>query len=142
MILTDESNNSFSFTFSKTSNAYLLNAGILPAGFYNYTAQVSYGTNNYKESGKFQIKPLLLEANKTVANHQLMQNIAEKYGAKMYYPNQINNLTKVITANDNITSVIYEENDLKELINLKWIFFILIILLSLEWFLRKRNGAY
>ena len=84
----------------------------------------------------------MLEANKTVANHQLMQNIAEKYGAKMYYPNQINNLTKVITANDNITSVIYEENDLKELINLKWIFFILIILLSLEWFLRKRNGAY
>lgn len=140
--LTDEESNAYNFVFSKTTKAYLLNAGILPPGFYNYEAKVAFATKKYTESGKFQIKQLLLEANNTVANHQLMQNIAEKFGGKLFYPKELNELENVLRTNDNIASVIYEENDIKELINLKWIFFVVIVLLSLEWFLRKRNGAY
>lgn len=140
--LVDESGVKYAFVFNRTTTAYLLNAGILPAGFYSYKAKVNFGSKDYIESGQFQIKPLLLEANNTIANHQLMQNIAEKFGGKLFFPNEIELLGKVVLANDNITSVIYEENDLKELINLKWIFFVLITLLGLEWFLRKRNGAY
>ena len=100
------------------------------------------GAKDYLETGKFQIKPLLLEANNTVANHQLLQNIAQKFGGKLFYPQQMDDISKSIMANSNITSIIYEENDLKELINLKWIFFVLLALVGLEWFLRKRNGAY
>ena len=33
-------------------------------------------------------------------------------------------------------------NELKDMIELKWIFFLLMALISAEWFLRKRNGAY
>lgn len=128
--------------FNRTSTSYILNAGILPAGFYNYKAKVTLGTKDYVETGKFQIKLLLLEANSTVANHQLLQNIAQKYGGKLFYPLQMDGLAKAINTNNDITSIIYEENDLKELISLKWIFFVLLMLLSLEWFLRKRNGAY
>lgn len=138
----DEKANEYNFVFSKTSTAYILNAGILSPGFYNYTSKVAFGTKNYTQIGKFQIKKLLLESNNTVANHQLMQNIAEKFGGILSFPKDLNNLENVIKSNDNITSIIYEENDIKELINLKWIFFILLLLLSLEWFLRKRNGAY
>ncbi len=140
--LVDENDTKYNFVFNRTTTAYLLNAGILPAGFYKYKAKVKFGTKDYTETGQFQIKPLLLEANNTVANHQLMQNISEKFGGKIFYPNEIELIEKIILANDNIASVIYEENDLKEFINLKWIFFVLILLLSIEWFLRKRNGAY
>ncbi|PIZ06313.1 MAG: hypothetical protein COY57_02665, partial [Flavobacteriales bacterium CG_4_10_14_0_8_um_filter_32_5] len=66
----------------------------------------------------------------------------EKLNGKMLYPNQLNQLAEMINKDNNIASIIYEETDLKELINLRWIFFILLGLLSLEWFLRKRNGAY
>ncbi|MDF1673312.1 MAG: hypothetical protein P1U41_07380 [Vicingaceae bacterium] len=140
--LVDENDVKYSFVFNRTTTAYLLNAGILPSGFYTYNAKVKFGEKDYTEMGQFQIKPLLLEANNTVANHQLMQNISEKFGGKLFFPKEIEQIEKVVLANDNIASVIYEENDLKELINLKWIFFLLIILLGLEWFLRKRNGAY
>ena len=140
--ITDENGVSYNFDFNRTNTAYLLNAGILPAGFYNYQAKVKLGTKDYTESGQFQIKPLLLEANNTVANHQLMQNIANKFGGKLFLPAQTEQLADVVLADDNIASIIYEEHDLKELINLKWIFFVIIMLLGLEWFLRKRNGAY
>ena len=138
----EENGGQYNFVFNRTSNAYFLNAGILPVGSYNYKAKVTYGTQDYVETGRFQIKQLLLEANNTVANHQILQNIAQKFGGKLFYPTQLEELSNAITANQDITSIIYEENDLKELISLKWIFFVLLSLLSLEWFLRKRNGAY
>jgi len=140
--ITEENGDKYNFIFSRTSNSYILNAGILPSGFYNYKAKVKLSDKELFATGKFQVKRLLLEANNTVANHQLLQNIAQKFGGKMFAPQQIDNLLKAINDNSNITSIIYEENDLKELISLKWIFFTLISLLSLEWFFRKRNGAY
>lgn len=140
--LINENGDKYNFTFNRTSSSYFLNAGVLPAGFYNYQAKVKLGVKDYLETGKFQIKPLLLEANNTIANHQLLQNIAQKFGGKLFYPEQMENISKAINENNDIASIIYEENDLKELISLKWIFFVLLALLSLEWFLRKRNGAY
>ncbi|PCJ01466.1 MAG: hypothetical protein COB15_00660 [Flavobacteriales bacterium] len=140
--LFEDAGDKYDFVFNRTSTSYILNAGILPAGFYNYKAKVKFGTKDYTETGKFQIKQLLLEANNTIANHQLLQNIAEKFGGKLFYPTQTGALAKAINENTDITSIIYEENDLKELISLKWIFFVLLALLSVEWFLRKRNGAY
>ncbi len=140
--LYEEDGDKYNFVFNRTTTSYILNAGILPAGFYNYKARVKLGTKDYVETGKFQIRSLLLEANNTVANHQLLQNISEKFGGKLYYPQQMENISKAINTNNDIASIIYEENDLKELISLKWIFFVLLTLLSLEWFLRKRNGAY
>lgn len=140
--ITEENGDKYNFVFNRTSTSYLLNAGILPPGFYNYRAKVKLSDKEFTATGKFQVKRLLLEANNTVANHQLLQNIAQKFGGQLFAPQQINNLLKAINDNSNITSIIYEENDLKELINLKWIFFVLLSLLGLEWFFRKRNGAY
>jgi hypothetical protein len=140
--LFEDGGDKYDFVFNKTSTSYMLNAGILPSGFYNYKAKVKFGTKEDIETGKFQVKQLLLEANNTIAKHQLLQNIAEKFGGKLFSPKQTEELAKAINSNKDITSIIYEENDLKELISLKWIFFVLLTLLSLEWFLRKRNGAY
>lgn len=140
--LKDENGSQYDFTFNKTSNAYMLNAGLLPVGFYEYVATVNFGDKTYLETGKINIKQLLLEANNTVANHQLLQNMSERFSGKLYYPKQMLSIEKDINADNNIASVIYEEKDLKEIINLRWIFFVLLMLVSLEWFIRKRNGAY
>ncbi len=140
--LKDDNGASYKFIFNKTSKAYILNVGLLPVGFYSYVATVNYGDKNYTETGKINIKQLLLEANNTVANHQLLQNITEKFSGKLFYPKQLKEIEEAINANNDIASVIYEEKDFKELVHLKWIFFLLLALLSFEWFLRKRNGAY
>jgi len=140
--LTNNENKKFNFVFNRTTKAYFLNAGILPPEVYEYTANVSLGEKNYKQSGKFQVLPLVLEANSSTADAQLLQNLAQKFGGKMVFPNQMEEIASLIEQNKNISSIIYEEHDIKEWIHLKWIFFLLLLLITLEWFFRKRNGAY
>ncbi len=140
--LKNEDGKKYNFVFNKTTKSYFLNAGMLPVGSYEYVATVKLGDKTFTEKGQLQVNALLLEANNTVANHQLLQNLSEKLNGAMLYPNQLNQLAEMINKDNNIASIIYEETDLKELINLRWIFFVLLALLSLEWFLRKRNGAY
>lgn len=137
-----ENDNKYQYVFNRSSTAYILNAGTLPIGSYKYKAMVELGGKKYEEVGQFQVNEILMEANNTVANHQLLQNISEKFGGELFYPTEMQEIANIIEENNNITPIIYEEKDLKELINLKWIFFLILTLLSLEWFLRKRNGAY
>jgi len=40
------------------------------------------------------------------------------------------------------TSVIHSEEKFDNLLNLKWVFFLLLALISAEWFLRKYHGGY
>ena len=140
--VTNENNEEFKYSFNKTTNAYFLNAGIFIPGSYQYHAKVKLGDKQYAEDGEFQVARIQLEMNNTIANHQLLANLVKKHDGKLFYPSDMGNIPVSIQSNTNIASIIFEEKDLKELINLKWIFVLLIGFLSLEWFLRKRNGAY
>jgi len=140
--LKNEAGVDYQFVFNKTGNAYVLNAGILPVGSYSYLASTTFSGEQYAVKGPLQINPLLVELNNTVANHQLLQNVANKYNGKMVLPPTMNELEQLIKENTAISSVIYEETDIKEIIHIKWIFFLILALISTEWFIRKRNGAY
>ncbi|MDT8411116.1 MAG: hypothetical protein RQ875_01525 [Vicingaceae bacterium] len=140
--LKNEAGVDYQFVFNKSGNAYVLNAGILPVGSYSYIASTTFSGEQYAVKGQLQINPLLVELNNTVANHQLLQNIANKYNGKMVLPPKMNELEQLIKENTAISSVIYEETDIKEIIHIKWIFFLILALISTEWFIRKRNGAY
>jgi len=58
----------------------------------------------------------------------------------MVYPNQINQLASLIKANDNVKTVVYQDKHYSDLIDIKWVFVLILALLSTEWFLRKREG--
>lgn len=120
----------------------MLDAGILVPSLYQFVASTKLGDKTISQKGQFQVNQLVLEELNTTADYQLMQNLAEKHQGKMFYPSNMNELITSVEKNETISSVIYEEHDLKDWINIKWIFIILIVLLTLEWFLRKRNGAY
>ncbi len=60
----------------------------------------------------------------------------------MLYASELNQLPKMIESREDVKPVTYTQKKLKDLINLKWVFFLLIAFLSAEWFLRKRSGAY
>ena len=94
------------------------------------------------EKGEFSVSPIQVEFVNTVADHQLLYNLARKHDGSMVYASNLADLLGLIGDRDDIKSVSYTQKRLKELINLKWVFFLLLILLSAEWFLRKRNGAY
>lgn len=135
-------NKKYPFTFSKTSNSYRLNAGELPVGEYHYEASVKTNNKVLTDKGQFTISALQIEEANITADHQLLHALSKKHEGLLYYPSQLKQLTEVLLNNDKIKSISYSHKKLSDFIHLKWIFFLLLTLLSIEWFIRKRNGGY
>lgn len=138
--LKDDNGKLYNYTFSKKQTMYSLSAGMFPHGEYSYEAKVKYGDKLHTKSGVVMIKEILSERINTVANHQLLYQIAKQSGGKLYYQNQLDNLQKDILNSEQIKSITYTHKQLTDLVNLKWIFFLVVLTLSIEWFLRKYNG--
>jgi len=132
----------FTYTFNKTTNAYRLNAGMFPPGNYRFQAKTKVADKVLTQQGEFSVSPLVLEAVNTTADHQLLYQLARKHQGEMVYPAQLDQLAEKIKQREDIKPVIYNPKKLVDLVELKWIFFVLLLLLSAEWFMRKRNGAY
>lgn len=140
MVITDETKKQFTYTFSKTTNAYHLNSGNFPPGDYKYEAQVKVNNQIYLQKGEFSVKLLLVEFTSTTADHALLYNISKKTGGQLFYPKQLNDLQKKLLENNNIKTLVHEQKQTNDFINLKIVFFILLAFLSVEWFMRKYNG--
>ncbi|HYG50646.1 MAG TPA: hypothetical protein VD905_07065, partial [Flavobacteriales bacterium] len=132
----------FKYTFSKLGNMYRLNAGMLPPGEYAYTASATYGKKDYVKNGKFIVSAVNTELLRTEADHRLLYQMAANTGGKFYARNNMQTLVNDLDKNENVASVTYEETTMDDLINKKWLIIIPVLLLGLEWFLRKRAGGY
>lgn len=140
LTLKDFNQKTYNYTFSKKQNMYQLSAGLFPPGEYRYEAKVKYGNQFYSKSGIIIIKEIVLEKINAVANHQLLYQLSHESSGKLYYPSQLNQLQDHILASENIKPITYSSKQLSNLIHLKWLFFVILIFLSAEWFLRKYNG--
>lgn len=140
--LIDEEGKEFDYVFNRTNNAYQLSISSLQPGVYNYTATTKLEGQQKVSKGVFTIKKLELEQLESVANHNLLFQLAKKTGGKLFYPESLSQLNKLLLEREDISAVSYLNEEVEEIINLKWIFFILLFLFSLEWFIRKRGGAY
>ncbi len=139
---TGEGGKNYSYTFSRTSNAYHLNAGMMQAGAYTYTAQVKEGDQLYTKKGEFTVIPMQVETLQTVADHRLLYNIAGSHDGKMVFAHQLDQLAGMLESRDDIKPVIYSHTAKSPLLDIKWIFFLILLLASVEWFIRKWNGTY
>ncbi|WP_214228702.1 hypothetical protein [Pedobacter sp. B4-66] len=136
----NEEGKAYNFLFSRTETAYQLDAGMLPAGNYTYTATTTLGNKKHTAQGLFYVNALVAEYQQTIANHQLLNTMSVQTGGKMYMPQNLSHILNDISTNDQIKTLSYEDRKYEELINFKWVFALIVALLTLEWFLRKRNG--
>lgn len=138
LTLTNSNKKQYNYTFSKTSNAYKLNLGFLPPGEYKYEAKVKIGADLYVKNGSVLVKEIIAEKINTVANHQLLFQLSYRTGGKLFYPKQLDKLLEEILKNQLIKPITYSTNLITSILDLKWIFFTILLLLGIEWFLRKR----
>ena len=137
----NEAGKIFNYTFSKTENAYQLDAGTMPAGNYSYLSSTSIGGKRFEASGNFYVNAVIAEYQQTTANHQLLSTISKQSNGKFFMPADLMKIGDEILKNENIKTISYEDRKYDELINMKGLFALILLMLSLEWFLRKRNGA-
>lgn len=140
LLLKNEQNKIYNATFSKLDKSYQLDLGSLPAGNYSYEAVAKVGQRALTAKGAFYVNAMVAEHQQTTANHQVLQNMARQSGGKVVMPSQLLTLAQIIAESDRTKTIVYEDYTYTEWINVKWIFFWLLLLMSIEWFFRKRNG--
>ncbi|MFV0266726.1 MAG: hypothetical protein ACK5HT_06285 [Draconibacterium sp.] len=142
VVLKNSNDEDFNFTFDVQGEDYCLNAGHLPLGDYTFEAKVNIGSEEYTETGSFTVVPVNLENVVTRADHQTLYQLASLSGGKFYLPANTNQLIDELKTGNKPRAVNYYQEMVNELLNLKWLFFVLLLLLSVEWFLRKYWGIY
>jgi len=142
LTITDEEGNRYPYTFNRTAKAYHLNAGSLPVGNYKYSARVNFNGKILTATGEFVVSALNVETVNTIANHNLLYNLAVKRGGEMVFPSQTDQLVNKIESRDDIKTIIYTQLRYTEILNLPGLLALIITLLTIEWFLRKRAGRY
>lgn len=140
--VTGSEGQTYPFVFDKTASAYYLNAGKLPVDFYSYSVRVNRGDKQFTENGEFTVSSLSIEKTNTRADHNFIYNLAVNREGAMFYPSNLNELAQEISQREDIKPVIYSEKRYTEILNLPLLLVIILTLLSAEWFIRKRTGAY
>ena len=116
--------------------------GKLKGGQYNWSASTTFNGKKYQKQGVFVVDAVSQEQLNTRANHALLNQIAENSGGKFYNLKDGEKIISDLNNRNDIVNVTYEESTFNDFIDYKWLFFLLIIFLGLEWFLRRRAGSY
>ncbi|MCH8317410.1 MAG: VWA domain-containing protein [Bacteroidetes bacterium] len=140
--ITGEENNSWSYSFVNSEDYSRFEAGSLPQGIYRYHASCKISGKTESSAGEFTIKELQLEALNTTADHNMLRQLAEQTGGKFFLSEDIKQIAGHIIDSNIAKNIIHSKESLSELINLRWLLFLFLFLVSLEWFVRKYKGGY
>jgi len=136
--ITDEKGKTYPYTFSKQEKRYYLDAGLFNPGTYSYTAKVSLADGVQTKQGSFIVSAIHAELLQLEANHLLLRQIADKTKGKFLKLSSSTSLPATMTNSQKIKTITYSEHTTEPLITFKLLFWTLLILLTVEWFLRKQ----
>ena len=140
LTLTDEKKQTRRFSFANTEDGSPLRLGPLPAGLYRFQARATLGGQAQQDAGELLVQSQPLEALESKADHNLLAQLSRRSGARLYFPSQFDRLAQDILK-ANYKPVISSEEDMQDLINLKWILFVILVFLTVEWAARKYSGS-
>ena len=140
--ITDEDGHTYPYQFSANATAYSLNLDYFEPGEYSFSALAETTDTIYKESGHFVVNAWNMERSSMGANQKLLKRLARLSNGKVFFPSQVEQLNQFLLNRADFKPRSSFTQKLINLIDIKWLAFIIILLLAIEWVLRKRNGAY
>jgi hypothetical protein len=140
-VISNQQGDDFNYTFTKKGNYYTLDIGSLAPGRYSYAANANHSGTEYKETGQITVQEIQYELYNLEANHSLLYALAERQNGAVVNWNEASNISSVLTQNEDLKPVLYQYMQNKSIIDFKWLFFILMGFLGLEWFFRRYNGS-
>ncbi len=132
----------YDYLMDKVGSAYQLRVGRLPAGDYRYRATTSFAGNGYEAEGVFSIQRVDLETAVTTADWDLLRRVSAARGGRTVKEADLNALADELISASTAKPVLYQRVRTRPLVDWPWLLGIVIALLSLEWFLRRRLGSY
>ena len=139
--LFDETNKPLDFTFNREGDAYSLPVGRLSEGHYRYEATTALNGQVYRANGSFDVQAQDIETANLTADWPLLNQLANQFNGRMEPASRIKALQDSLLAKKH-TTLLRPNITAKPLIDYRWLFGLLLLCLSAEWFLRKRYGQY
>ncbi|MBT8233390.1 MAG: hypothetical protein HKO66_05260 [Saprospiraceae bacterium] len=142
LAIENEDGKTFEYTFSKENNFYFIDAGRFPEGNYKFKAATAFNGKSLTASGKFSIQSIIKEQYDLTAKHDILNQLSNKFGGEIIYPQNISKIDSLIASNEDIKPILYQKAETKPLMELQWLLGIILFLLALEWFIRRYFGGY
>ncbi|QMW06477.1 VWA domain-containing protein [Spirosoma foliorum] len=139
--ISDEKGVTRSFNYTPTAANSRFEISRLPEGAYRFKASVTVNEKAEQSSGQFVVRDLQLEALNTTADHGILRQLAQQTGGQFFTANQTDELVRKLTAQSHPARLTSTE-EMNELINWRWLFFVVLTLAAVEWGLRKFYGGY
>ncbi len=141
LLITAEGGKQYRYNYQNTRNNPRYAVQNLPGGVYQYTATTELNGEKLTASGRFSVQNLQLESLELTANHNLLRNVSEKSGGQFYHYQQQDQLLQQLKQLE-ARNVISADEAYDSVLSLEWLLALLLLLVSVEWFVRKFNGGY
>ena len=142
IVVTGANNEEYKFIFTRVSDYYTLDAGLLSPGTYRYHGKTVFNGQELEDRGTFLVQDIQLELYDLEARHHILQAISDQTGGKIIPLGDLSILKEELLNKTSIKPAYYENVSTSPLIYKKWLFFSLLLLLSTEWFVRRYMGSY
>ena len=126
------------FPFTLKNNSFEISLSNLKPG--DYTFNVSVGSNNISKNGNITVLPYDIEQQFGRANMNDLKNIAQLSNGAFFHINKVDELFSLILSDKRYTTIQKSTEKIVSLIERKWLLILIVLLLSLEWFIRKYKG--
>ena len=120
------------------NNSFNISLSNLKPG--DYTFNVSVGSNNISKKGAITVLPYEIEQQLVRANMNDLINIAQLSNGTYFHINKVDELFSLILSDKRYTTIQKSTEKIVSLIERKWLLILVVLLLSLEWFIRKYKG--
>ncbi len=137
----DSENEVFNYEFLKIGKKYRLDLGVLNEGVYTLKATKRIGDRTIVKKGELIVEGKSLESLDLQANYSELKKLSKSSFGKFYNQNQFKVFLDDISNEENFKTLTYTESVKEQLLKNKWILFLLITLLGVEWFVRKWEGV-
>lgn len=139
--LVDETGNVKRYSYVTNPGNIRYQIGGLKEGVYRYKASTTINGNPEEVRGEFAVVARQNELQNLTADFDLLKQLSTNTGGRFYRASQLEALQNNLKSMQ-ASSVIHSEEFYRAVINLKWVFWVLVAIAALEWFSRKYWGSY
>jgi len=128
----------FNFTSQPSRTQFSIN---LPDGIYRYKAGMERNGKKEIDQGVFSVLPGDSESQDLTADFGLLRQLAKKSGGNFFNQGEWEKLSQMMIDKP-MSSRVHSDESFYPLIDLAWIFFLILTILTTEWIIRKSEGGY
>ena len=145
LLLKSEDGAEFTAVFIERNQRYVLDAGRLEAGSYNWVASCQLDRELFEQSGTVIVHGMQAEQNSKPADHNLLLRLSERTGGAfcgILDDTATDRIRLAMERNGSPAAILHEQVKLNELIAWESILWCLLALLTIEWVVRRRAFGY